>query len=150
MDFKEALNYMKMGTYVKRPHWGGYWAYELVHNNRYTIVMYDKNGGCADLFDTDDTAYTLDNLAETDFIIATEENTPILGGEALFDFNTAFTQLCKGRNMTRKYWGDKSYIRVDTDGLKLLKVSNIDNVIKTEPYNPTVNDLAFTDWTYYE
>lgn len=158
MNFSEALEAMKNGHYVKRPHWGGYWCCEPTINingyyDDYTIMMYDKNGDSTDLTDTKNSGYTLDNLAATDFIIATPSNTPILGGEALFDFNTALNQVCKGAKITRASWDRKEYIFVDpytNNSTKIVKASKIDNTIKIEPYSLSMEDFRASDWTYYE
>ena len=39
MNFRQALAFMKNGGKVKRPHWGGYWAFE-----NGTIMIHTKEG----------------------------------------------------------------------------------------------------------
>lgn len=77
MNFNEALEAMREGKKVKRPHWGGYWFWDA---QQATVMMRTKDDEIIDLFDTDRKEYTLTNIASTDFMIADEENTPILGG----------------------------------------------------------------------
>lgn len=102
MNFKQALECMKAGHKVKRPHWSGFWAWELG-----TVMMHTKEGDILDIFSTDRPEYTLDNIASDDFIIADEGNTAVLGGELLMDFGCAVRELKKGRKVARKGWNGK-------------------------------------------
>lgn len=69
MTFGMALEYMKVGKKVKRPHWGGYWfipvnAVVLVNGemhqfNPFVVACLKDNGGYIPA-----TQYTEDTLAE--------------------------------------------------------------------------------------
>lgn len=102
MNFGQALNFMKTGGKVKRPHWDGYWAFE-----NGTIMMHTKVGEVLDLFDTKMKEYTLNNMAAVDFTPAVDTNTPILGGVARMSFGHALHMLKKGFAMTRPSWNGK-------------------------------------------
>lgn len=65
MKFRQALDLMKQGTAVKRPHWSGYWKIE-----NGTVMMYCKDGRVLDIRNPDDVIYTLENIAAEDWEIA--------------------------------------------------------------------------------
>lgn len=103
MNFKEAFQAMKNGKKVKLPGWAGYWAWE-----NGTIMMHCKEGEIIDLRNTDRPEYTFDNMASDEFIIAEEENTPILGGVALFGFGDAIKYMKRGFSVKRLGWNGKT------------------------------------------
>ena len=87
MKFKEAYDLIKKGFYIKLPSWGGYWSWD---DDKETIMMHLKdNTTIMDIRDTTAVDYTLRNILSDEWIIATNENTPILGGENTFDFYKA-------------------------------------------------------------
>lgn len=166
MNFTEAYNLMKKGFKVKRASWAGYWE---IQNG--TIMMYTKDGEIIDLFDTKDKMYTLDNIAATDFVIADEHNTIILGGELVFDFTVALKYLLKGKRMKRIGWNGKNqcitYQKGYPDGIPCNKNTaeswgiNEGDLFKCEPYLqirnaqgtynmwvPSISDLFAKDWTF--
>ncbi|MDU3600323.1 MAG: DUF2829 domain-containing protein [Clostridium perfringens] len=111
MKFGLALNLMKQGFKVKLPSWAGYWCWE---NN--TIMMHCKDGEILDIRNTDRVEYTMSNIASEDWVIANEENTPVLGGVATFDFGEAIKYVKRGLKVARKGWnGKKQYIELATN-----------------------------------
>lgn len=110
MNFKKALIELKAGTKMKRPSWGGYWRWDP---DKETVVMHTKDGLTMDIRETQNVAYTLENLLEDDWIYADETNTPVLGGTATFDFGQALKYLKRGYRVSRKGWnGKKQYIEL--------------------------------------
>lgn len=108
MKFGLALSLMKQGFKVKLPSWSGYWCWE---DN--TIMMHCKDGKVLDIRDTDKVEYTMSNMASEDWAIANEENTPVLGGTATFDFGEAIKYVKRGLRVARKGWnGKKQYIEL--------------------------------------
>jgi hypothetical protein len=104
MNFKEALELMKLGLKVKRPHWSGYWRLE---NGK--VMMYCKNGDVLDLRKTDDTLFTLSNIVADDWEAAGEATSKLLQGELIhtFTFGEAVRLLKQGKKVCRKGWNGK-------------------------------------------
>ena len=103
MKFKEALAAMKRGHKVKLPSWGGYWEYDAKIDG---IVIHCKDGNV--LYNcTERLLYTAENIISDEWIIANEDNTPILGGEATFNFGEAIKYLKRGFKVARKGWNGK-------------------------------------------
>ena len=98
MLFKEALKLMKEGKKVKLPSWGGYWCWNC---KKSTIEMHcrekdsDTGKEVLDIRETQRVGYTLDNICSDDWIVADEENTPILGGESTWKRNKIFEKRFK-------------------------------------------------------
>lgn len=118
MKFKEVLKLMKEGKKVKLPSWGGYWCW---NNEKNTVEMHcrkkesDSNNDILDIRETQRVEYTLENICSDEWIIADEKNTPILGGEATFDFGQAIKYMKRGLKVARKGWnGKKQYIQLAT------------------------------------
>lgn len=110
MNFKKALVELKAGAKMKLPSWGGYWCWD---SDKETIVMHTKDGRTMDIRETQNVAYTLENLLEDNWIHADETNTPVLGGTATFDFGQALKYLKRGYRVARKGWnGKKQYIEL--------------------------------------
>lgn len=78
---------------VKRPSWAGYWK---LNPDGDSILMYCKDGQVLDIRSTQRVLYTLDNILADDWVEATPENCPLLGGKALIDFTTALQYLFRG------------------------------------------------------
>lgn len=109
---------MKEGKKVKLPSWGGYWCW---NNEKNTVEMHcrkkesDSGNDILDIRETQRVEYTLENICSDEWIIADEKNTPILGGEATFDFGQAIKYMKRGLKVTRKGWnGKKQYIQLAT------------------------------------
>ena len=118
MKFKEVLKLMKEGKKVKLPSWGGYWCW---NNEKNTVEMHcrkkesDSSNDILDIRETQRVEYTLENICSDEWIIADEKNTPILGGEATFDFGQAIKYMKRGLKVARKGWnGKKQYIQLAT------------------------------------
>ena len=111
MKFCEALYLMKEeGIPVKLPSWGGYWCWD---EEKQTIMMHcrpqdsDTQGEVLDIRETQRVEYTLKNILSDEWVIATKENTPILGGVATFNFGEALKYLKRGFKVARKSWNGK-------------------------------------------
>ena len=103
MNFKQALEVMKQGKKVKLPSWGGYWEYDAKIDG---IVIHCKEGNV--LYNcTERLLYTAENIISDEWVIADEENTPILGGVATFNFGEAIKYLKRGFKVARKGWNGK-------------------------------------------
>lgn len=103
MNFKQALEAMKQGHKVKLPSWGGYWEYDANMNG---IVIHCKEGNV--LYNcTERLLFTAENIISDEWVIANEDNTPVLGGEAMFNFGEAIKYLKRGFKVARKGWNGK-------------------------------------------
>lgn len=110
MIFKEALKLMKNGAKVKLPSWGGYWFW---NPEKESIIMHTKDGKELDIRETKRVSYTMDNVCSDEWIIADEENCPVLGGEATFSFGEAVKYLKRGMKVKRRGWNGKNqYIEI--------------------------------------
>ena len=111
MIFKEALRAMKQGYKVKLPSWGGYWEYDADIDG---IVIHCKEGNV--LYNcTERLLYTAENIISDEWVIANEDNTPIIGGVATFNFGEAIKYLKRGFKVARKGWNGKGqYIELAT------------------------------------
>ena len=105
MKFKQALELMKLGKKVKLPSWGGYWTYEEETDS---IFMHCKEGNVLEIRETDRLSYTLENVLSDEWILADEDNTPILGGVASFSFGEAIKYVKRGLKVARKGWNGKN------------------------------------------
>lgn len=112
MKFEQALKAMKQGAKVKLPSWGGYWCWDP---EKQTIMMHcraqdsDKGQGpVLDIRETKRVEYTLQNVISDEWVIADESNTPVLGGEATFNFGDAIKYLKRGLKVKRKGWNGKN------------------------------------------
>lgn len=112
MKFLEALKQMQYGKKVKLPSWGGYWYWD---NKKKTVMMHCKDDTVLDIRETQIVGYTLLNVCSDEWILAYEENTPVLGGVATFNFGEAIKYLKRGLKVARKGWnGKKQYIELAT------------------------------------
>ena len=112
MKFQEALKEMKKGIPMKLPSWGGYWYWD---EEAQTIIMYTKDNKRLDIRETQRVEYTLMNVLSDEWIPATGQNCPILGGEATFSFGDAIKYVKRGLKLKRKGWnGKEQYIQLAT------------------------------------
>lgn len=117
MNFKDAFKAMKAGAKVKLPSWGGYWYWD---EEKETIMMQcrpkDTDKGQGDLLDIRETQrveYTTMNMLSDEWIVADEENCPVLGGVATFSFGDAIKYMKRGLKVKRKGWNGKNqYIQL--------------------------------------
>ena len=122
---------------IKRPSWRGYW--ELVNN---TIIMHTKDREKMDIRDTKDVNYTLSNILANDWIVATNENTPILGGEINLSYKEASMYIMRGAKMKRNSWKYGEYVILDENkGL-------IFNDGISKPWIPNKEDKDANDWSF--
>lgn len=105
MKFKEVLKLMKEGKKVKLPSWGGYWFWD---KEKKTVMMHCKDNTILDIRETQVVEYTLSNICSDEWILASEDNTPVLGGEATFNFGEAIKYLKRGLRVKRKGWNGKN------------------------------------------
>lgn len=128
MDFKQALKEMKQGKKIKLPSWGGYWTYDSETDS---IYIHCKEGNILEFRETERLSYTLDNVLSDEWIIANEQNTPILGGVATFSFGEAIKYLKRGFKVARQGWNGK--------GMFLFLTKNMD--LDTDADLSCCNDL---------
>lgn len=142
MNFSEALQAMKNGKKVKRRIWCGYWYWD---SDKETIMMRTKDDETLDIRETKNVEYTLGHILENDWIEATTENCPVLGGELTFGFGTALQYMQRGYKLTRKDWRGKN-CTIDADGL--LKVDNVAWRNSVRDYVLSSTDIVATDWMF--
>lgn len=111
MKFQDALKEMKAGKKVKLPSWGGYSCWD---EENQTIMMHCKQEDVdkgqkspLDIRETQRVEYTISNILSEDWIIADENNCPVLGGTATFNFGEAIKFLKRGFKVARKGWNGK-------------------------------------------
>lgn len=147
MNFSEAFELMKNGAKIKLPSWAGYWCWE---ND--TIMMYCKDGKVLDIRETETVDYTFSNVASDEWILAEEANTPVLGGEAYFNFGEAIKYLKRGLKVARKGWNGKGmYVQLNeardfefSELCPFLTIKNVRNSFDT--WVPSISDLLSEDW----
>ena len=160
MNFKQALEAMKQGHKVKLPSWGGYWEYDASING---IVIHCREGNV--LYNcTERLLYTAENIISDEWVIANEDNTPILGGKATFSFGEAIKYLKRGFKVARKGWNGKGiyiemqkpdehskmtlpYIYIVTNGLV---TNNPDAPRGVVPWLASQTDMLSEDWVFVE
>ena len=165
MVFGKALEAMKQGKKVKLPSWGGFWCW---NEERQTVEMHCRPGNSdtgnpvMDIRETQRVEYTLQNIASDEWVIADEENTPILGGEATFNFGEAIKYLKRGVRVARKGWNGKGiylemqfpdehskmtlpYIYIVTNGLV---TDNPDAPKGVVPWLASQTDMLAEDWVF--
>ena len=67
LRWRDAWYQLLIGKKIKRPHWSGYWAWE-----NGTIMMHCFDGQVIDIRQTDNVAYTFDNVASVDWMVVEE------------------------------------------------------------------------------
>lgn len=165
MFFGKALEAMKQGKKVKLPSWGGFWCW---NEEKQTVEMHcmpgnsDTGNPVMDIRETQRVEYTLQNIASDEWVIADEENTPILGGEATFNFGEAIKYLKRGVRVARKGWNGKGiylemqfpdehskmtlpYIYIVTNGLI---TDNPDAPKGVVPWLASQTDMLAEDWVF--
>lgn len=105
MKFEQALKEMRRGIPMKLPSWGGYWCWD---EDEQTIIMYTKENKRMDIRETQVVEYTLRNVCSDEWIPASGDNCPILGGIAEFSFSDAIRYLKRGLRVARRGWNGKS------------------------------------------
>lgn len=111
MNFIEALKAMKEGKKVKLPSWGGYWTWDA---KKQTVMMHCRPGNSdtgnpiMDIRETQRVEYTLTNVCSDEWMIADEQNCPVLGGVATFSFGDAIKYMKRGLKVKRQGWNGKN------------------------------------------
>lgn len=121
MKFTEALKYMKAGEKVKLPSWGGYWCWD---SEKETIMMHTKDGDELDIRETQRVLYTLLNICSDEWVIASKDNCPELGGEATFSFGEAVKYVKRGLKVKRKGWNGKNQYIELASNISYISASN--------------------------
>lgn len=152
---------MKEGKRVKLPSWGGYWYWD---DEKETVMMRTTDNQLLDIRETQVVAYTLTNVANDEWILADEANTPILGGAATFNFGEAIKYLKRGFKVARQGWNGRGiflelqvpdehskmtqpYIYIDTLGLK---TTNPNAPKGRVPWLASQTDMLAEDWCFVE
>ncbi|MDU4939610.1 MAG: DUF2829 domain-containing protein [Clostridium sp.] len=79
-------------------------------------MMHCKDNVVLDIRATQLVEYTLSNMCSDEWVIANRDNTPVLGGEATFNFGEAIKYLKRGFKVARKGWNGKNqYIELATN-----------------------------------
>jgi len=101
LEFRKALELMKQGVDVKRPHWSGFWRLEDGK-----IMMYCKDGQVLDFRETKDTLFTISSILSDDWEVADAVNSKLLNGEIIstFTFGEALRNMKQGNKVARKGW----------------------------------------------
>lgn len=94
MTFKQAFEQMEHGEMVKLPSWAGYWYWD---DDKQTIMtkckesQSDNGKDLLDIRETQRVEYTLMNILSDEWVIANEENCPLLGGVAFKNDDEIFS-----------------------------------------------------------
>lgn len=160
MNFKQALEAMKKGHKVKLPSWGGYWEYDASIDG---IVIHCKEGNI--LYNcTERLLYTVENIISDEWIIADENNTTILGGEATFNFGEAIKYLKRGFKVARKGWNGKGiYLEMqkpdENSKMTLPYIYIVTNTLVSDnphaprgivPWLASQTDMLCEDWVFVD
>ena len=146
MTFKQAFEQMKYNDErVKLPSWYGYWYWD---EDKQTIMMQcketqsDTGKDLLDIRETQRVEHTLMNILSDEWVIANEENCPLFGGVATFDFNTALKYMKRGLRVKRKNWNKEDIISI------------VNSEFVSEPSDIKVHvsleDIEATDWMFVE
>lgn len=160
MNFKQALEAMKQGHKVKLPSWGGYWEYDASIDG---IVIHCKEGNI--LYNcTERLLYTAENIISDEWVIADENNTTILGGEATFNFGEAIKYLKRGFKVARKGWNGKGiYLEMqkpdENSKMTLPYIYIVTNTLVSDnphaprgivPWLASQTDMLCEDWVFVD
>lgn len=160
MNFKQALEAMKKGHKVKLPSWGGYWEYDASIDG---IVIHCKEGNI--LYNcTERLLYTAENIISDEWIIADENNTTVLGGEATFNFGEAIKYLKRGYKVARKGWNGKGiYLEMqkpdENSKMTLPYIYIVTNTLVSDnphaprgivPWLASQTDMLCEDWVFVD
>ena len=160
MNFKQALEAMKKGHKVKLPSWGGYWEYDASIDG---IVIHCKEGNI--LYNcTERLLYTAENIISDEWVIADDNNTTILGGEATFNFGEAIKYLKRGFKVARKGWNGKGiYLEMqkpdENSKMTLPYIYIVTNTLVSDnphaprgivPWLASQTDMLCEDWVFVD
>lgn len=148
MTFKQAFKLMLEGEKVKLPSWGGYWCW---NTEKETIEMHcqphDSDKGQGDVLDIRETqrvVYTIENCFSNEWIIATEDNTPVLGGVVMMPYQVAIKYANRGIAVERLADSGSRYIRKEDGRLHEYFPKRGTKQI----YDYNINDVKAEDWVF--
>jgi hypothetical protein len=171
MTFKEALKAMKRGAKVRLPGWLAYYWYW--DEEKETVMTHSKpllTGSEENETDIKDerVGRVFDDMLREDWMIANEENCPILCDKAVFSFGDAIAYLKKGRKVSRKGWKGKGMFLFIADEIHFFTKTELKKE-NDEPYDmlpsitmktadnkcvvgwvPTQADMLAEDWVFAE
>ena len=149
MLWKDAFNIMKEGGKIKLPSWSGYWYWD---KDKQSIFMHCKDGSVMDIRETVMVDYTFSNIGEDQWMVATKENCPVLGGTIEgYDFSDALRYLKRGCKVARKGWNGKNMHieKKEIDGVEVfLTITGPTGRVNT--WVPSISDLFAEDWVFVE
>ena len=158
MEFKQALEVLKQGVDVKRPHWSGFWRF-----TNGSIKMHCKDGRILDIRESEDILYTLDGILANDWEVATEDNSKLMAGEIIttFSFGEALRYLKLGKKVARKGLSDNRTYLIYVSGSDYYMLKNTDLLCGMDrlgwiclvsghknfgPWTPGPIDILADDW----
>lgn len=171
MTFKEALKAMKRGAKVRLPGWLSYYWYwdeekETVMTHSKPLIAEGEENE-TDIKD-ERVGRVFDDMLREDWMIANEENCPILCDKAVFSFGDAITYLKKGRKVARKGWNGKGMFLFVADEIHFFTKTELKKK-NDEPYDmlpsiaiktannkcivgwvPSQTDMLAEDWVFAE
>ena len=112
MNFSEAWKLLKEGKKVKLPTWSGYWE---IDKEAGRVMMHCKEGTIIPLFESQMEDYTLENIASINWVEATEENCPLLGGRLHLSIEDALRYAMKGCKMKNETLHPGKYLIADIE-----------------------------------
>lgn len=99
MLFSQVLEALKNGCPVKREHWTGFWK-----KDGDTVIMHCRGGVDLDIRETEDTFFTLQNIAADDWVMCGEGFQPGVPLPVTMSFGEALRMAKKGNLIARKGW----------------------------------------------
>ena len=150
MLWKDAFNIMKEGGKIKLPSWSGYWYWD---KDKQSIFMHCKDGTVMDIRETVMVDYTFSNIGEDQWMVATKENCPLLGGTiGGYDFSDALRYLKRGCKVARKGWNGKGLFiqKEQIDGIQSFFTITDTKTGRKNTWVPSISDLFGEDWVFVE
>jgi hypothetical protein len=83
MNFNEVFELLKQGKLVKLRNWAGYWKWEQSPAGDMSIMMYCKDGKILDIRESERVDYTISNILDDSWEVATGLNCALLRGEII-------------------------------------------------------------------
>ena len=145
MNFSEAWKVLKEGKRVKLPTWSGYWEIDKESNR---IMMHCKDGVAIPLFETQKEEYTIENIASTDWIEATEENCPLLGGRLHLSVEDALRYAMRGCKMKNETLYPRKYIIVDNTSEETHFLLVSEDGKRMEHFSPSYKAILSKDYEF--
>ena len=150
MLWKDAFNIMKEGGKIKLPSWSGYWYWD---KDKQSIFMHCKDGTVMDIRETVMVDYTFSNIGEDQWMVATKENCPVLGGTiGGYDFSDALRYLKRGCKVARKGWNGKGLFiqKEQIDDIQSFFTITDTKTGRKNTWVPSISDLFGEDWVFVE